>query len=143
MGINKGNPETFNASDFMDEIEVADETCSFYNLNLLESKAGIPLARLPFSIRVLVENLLRKAGSGEAGAKEVLAAAHWQPSCDTSVEIPFYPARVLMQDFTGVPAVVDLAAMRDAMAAAGKDPALGESLDSGGADCGSLRTGGF
>ncbi|WP_084691817.1 aconitate hydratase AcnA [Desulfobacter vibrioformis] len=124
MGIKNGNPETFNTSDFMDEIRIKDQTCSFYNLNFLESKAGIPLARLPFSIRVLVENLLRKVASGEAKAKDVLAAAQWQPSYDDSVEIPFYPARVLMQDFTGVPAVVDLAAMRDAMAAAGKDPAL-------------------
>ncbi|WP_321492348.1 aconitate hydratase AcnA [uncultured Desulfobacter sp.] len=124
MGINKGNPENFNASDFMDEIRIGDQTCLFYNLHFLDSKVGIALARLPFSIRVLVENLLRKCGAGAAKAEEVLAAAQWQPINDHSAEIPFYPARVLMQDFTGVPAVVDLAAMRDAMAAAGKDPSL-------------------
>ncbi|WP_320042446.1 aconitate hydratase AcnA [uncultured Desulfobacter sp.] len=95
-----------------------------YDLHLLDSKAGTPLARLPFSIRVLVENLLRKLRDSAATPGDVLAAAQWQPRYEDSVEIPFYPARVLMQDFTGVPAVVDLAAMRDAMAASGKDPAL-------------------
>lgn len=122
--INEGKSPAFNAADFMDKIRINDQTCSFYNLHLLDSKAGIPIARLPFSIRVLVENLLRKCHDGEAGAIDVLAAAQWQPRYDASVEIPFYPARVLMQDFTGVPAVVDLAAMRDALSAAGKDPSL-------------------
>lgn len=124
MGTNKGNPDALKAVDFMDEIQVKDQTFLFYDLHLLDSNAGIPLARLPFSIRVLVENLLRKLWDGAATPGNVLAAAQWQPKYEDSVEIPFYPARVLMQDFTGVPAVVDLAAMRDAMAVAGKDPAL-------------------
>lgn len=124
MGTNKGNPGAFNAVDFMEEIRIKDQTFLFYNLHLLDSKAGTPLARLPFSIRVLVENLIRKLWDRAATPGHVLAAAQWQPKHDDSVEIPFYPARVLMQDFTGVPAVVDLAAMRDAMAEAGKDPAL-------------------
>jgi aconitate hydratase len=71
-----------------------------------------------------VENLLRKCHDGQAKAAEVLAAAQWQTSYDAAPEIPYYPARVLMQDLTGVPAVVDLASMRDAVAAAGKDPSL-------------------
>lgn len=124
MGINEGGAPNFNAADFMDKIRIGDQTCSFYNLHHLNSKSGIPIARLPFSIRVLVENLLRKCHDGQAKATEVLAAAQWQTSYDAAPEIPYYPARVLMQDLTGVPAVVDLAAMRDAVSEAGKDPAL-------------------
>ncbi|WP_020590080.1 aconitate hydratase AcnA [Desulfobacter curvatus] len=124
MENNEGGAPNFNAADFMDKIRVDGQTCSFYNLHLLDSKAGISIARLPFSIRVLVENLLRKCHGGEAKAADVLAAAQWQTTYDAAPEIPYYPARVLMQDLTGVPAVVDLAAMRDAIAAAGKDPSL-------------------
>jgi aconitate hydratase len=124
VGINEGGAPNFNAADFMDKIRIGDQTCSFYNLHHLNSKSGIPIARLPFSIRVLVENLLRKCHDGQAKATEVLAAAQWQTSYDAAPEIPYYPARVLMQDLTGVPAVVDLAAMRDAVSEAGKDPAL-------------------
>jgi aconitate hydratase len=122
--INEGGTPNFNAADFMDKIRIGGQTCSFYNLHRLDSKSGIPIARLPFSIRVLVENLLRKCHDGQAKAAEVLAAAQWQTSYDAAPEIPYYPARVLMQDLTGVPAVVDLASMRDAVAAAGKDPSL-------------------
>jgi len=80
------------------------------------------VARLPFSLKVLLENLLRTEGSGAVTAADVEALAGWDPSAQPSIEIAFTPARVLMQDFTGVPAVVDLAAMRDAMAAMGGDP---------------------
>jgi aconitate hydratase len=79
--------------------------------------------RLPFSLKVLLENLLRTEGSGAVSAADVEALASWDPAAQPSIEIAFTPARVLMQDFTGVPAVVDLAAMRDAMAAMGGDPA--------------------
>jgi aconitate hydratase len=81
------------------------------------------VSRLPFSLKVLLENLLRTEGSGAVTAADIEALAGWDPSAQPSVEIAFTPARVLMQDFTGVPAVVDLAAMRDAMAAMGGDPA--------------------
>jgi aconitate hydratase len=79
--------------------------------------------RLPFSLKILLENLLRTEGSGMVSAANVEALAGWDPAAQPSIEIAFTPARVLMQDFTGVPAVVDLAAMRDAMAAMGGDPA--------------------
>jgi aconitate hydratase len=81
------------------------------------------VARLPFSLKVLLENLLRNEGNGSVTAQDIEALASWDPQAQPSREIAFSPARVLMQDFTGVPAVVDLAAMRDAMADMGGDPA--------------------
>ena len=80
------------------------------------------MARLPYSIKVLLENVLRLEDGVSATAEDVEAIASWDAAAEPSVEIPFQPARVLMQDFTGVPAVVDLAAMRDAMAEIGGDP---------------------
>ena len=81
------------------------------------------VARLPFSLKVLLENLLRNEDGETICASDVEALASWDAKAQPSQEIAFTPARVLMQDFTGVPAVVDLAAMRDAMAALGGDPA--------------------
>jgi aconitate hydratase len=71
--------------------------------------------RLPYSLKVLLENLLRNADGGDVSAADISAIANWDPSADPSHEISFTPARVILQDFTGVPAVVDLAAMRDAV----------------------------
>src|SRR5262245_24648822 len=73
------------------------------------------LARLPYSLRILLENLLRRQGEPGVTAESIAALVEWQPQAIPSREIAFMPARVLLQDFTGVPAVVDLAAMRDAM----------------------------
>jgi aconitate hydratase len=88
------------------------------------SAAGLgEIARLPYSIRVLVENLLRHYDGRIVGDNDLRAITGWQKSYSAPVEIPFHPARVLMQDFTGVPAVVDLAAMRDAVRDLGGDPA--------------------
>jgi aconitate hydratase len=81
------------------------------------------LDRLPFTVKVLLENVLRNSALGTATAADVAALAGWRPGGDDGIEIPFMPGRVLLQDFTGVPAVVDLAAMRDAMAELGGDPA--------------------
>jgi aconitate hydratase len=81
------------------------------------------VARLPYSIKVLLENVLRLEDGTAVDAADVEAIAAWDAAAEPSVEIPFQPARVLMQDFTGVPAVVDLAAMRDAMEELGGDPA--------------------
>ncbi|HUB75707.1 MAG TPA: aconitate hydratase AcnA, partial [Solirubrobacteraceae bacterium] len=80
------------------------------------------VARLPFSLKILLENLLRTEGNGAVDAADVEALAGWDPAAEPSKEIAFSPARVLMQDFTGVPGVVDLAAMRDAIAQLGGDP---------------------
>ncbi len=80
------------------------------------------LARLPYSIKVLLENLLRYEDGSEVTAKQIEAVAKWEPKTESDTEISFLPARVVLQDFTGVPCVVDLAAMRDAMVALGGDP---------------------
>ena len=84
-----------------------------YRLDALQ--ATFDVARLPYSIKVLLENALRLEDGESVTADDVEAIADWDASAEPSEEIPFQPARVLMQDFTGVPALVDLAAMRDAM----------------------------
>ena len=90
-------------------------------LNALAER-GHDLDRLPFALRILLENLLRHEDGSSVTADDIQALAQWDPKAKPSREIAFRPARVLMQDFTGVPAVVDLAAMRDAMVALGGDP---------------------
>ncbi|MCP4214467.1 MAG: aconitate hydratase AcnA [bacterium] len=92
--------------------------CDLSSLNI----EGYHCDRLPFSIRVLLENVMRKAEDGRDKAAMVKHIALWKGTYDTPIEVPFHPARILMQDFTGVPAVVDLAAMRDAVADAGHSP---------------------
>ena len=87
-------------------------------------RAGHPrVARLPFALRILLENLLRHEDGRFVRAADIAALADWDPACKARKEIAFTPARVLLQDFTGVPAVVDLAAMRDAVARLGGDAA--------------------
>ena len=85
-------------------------------------KRGWSLGRLPFCMRILLENLLRREDGAAVTAADIEAVANWDPQAQPSVEIAFMPARVLLQDFTGVPAIVDLAAMRDAMRTMGGDP---------------------
>ena len=84
---------------------------------------GVDLGRSPVTLKILLENALRHAGGGIVREDDVAALAAWRPGGAGEAEIPFMPARVVLQDFTGVPAVVDLAAMRDAMADLGGDPA--------------------
>ncbi|MBX6364833.1 MAG: aconitate hydratase, partial [Gemmatimonadetes bacterium] len=103
-------------------LRVGGREFEFYSLEALE-RAGLPVARLPFSLKILLENLLRHEDARVVTADDVEALARWEPTAAPSREIAFTPARVLLQDFTGVPAVVDLAAMRDAMRRMGGDPA--------------------
>jgi aconitate hydratase len=98
-------------------------SATYYSLRALQRQGLTDLDRLPFSIRVLLENALRHAGRGFAAEAHVRELAGWRPSAKSRGEIPFMPARVVLQDFTGVPCVVDLAAMRDAMARMHGDPA--------------------
>jgi len=103
-------------------LQVGDRRYAYYRLDA----AGAPdLAHLPYTIKVLLENLLRSADAGGdlVSAEDVRALAGWDPAQPAELELPFMPARVILQDFTGVPAVVDLAAMRDAVAEMGGDPA--------------------
>jgi aconitate hydratase len=111
------NPDSFGARA---DLTVGDRTFEIYRLDALQSEFDV--ARLPFSLKVLLENLLRNEDGESIRAKDVEALATWDAKAEPSKEIAFTPARVVMQDFTGVPAVVDLAAMRDAMSAMGGDP---------------------
>jgi len=102
-------------------LQVGGREFEIYRLDALQEKFDV--GRLPYSIKVLLENVLRLEDGTSVSAEDVEAIASWDAAAEPSAEIPFQPARVLMQDFTGVPAVVDLAAMRDAMEEIGGDPA--------------------
>jgi aconitate hydratase len=119
------SPASKNSFGTRTALRVASDTFDIYRLDALE-RAGIgSVSRLPFSLKVLLENLLRHEDARFVFAEDVRALAGWDPTCAagaTEKEISFMPARVLLQDFTGVPAVVDLAAMRDAMRQLGGDP---------------------
>jgi aconitate hydratase len=117
------NPNSFDAKA---TLSAAGKDLTIWRLDALQSKYDV--ARLPFSLKVLLENLLRTEGNGAVTEQDIVALASWDAKAAPSEEIAFTPARVVMQDFTGVPAVVDLAAMRDAMADLGGDPAKIEPL---------------
>ncbi len=102
-------------------LTVGGSTYRYASLPALEAQ-GYDLAKLPFATRILLENLLRREDDESVPAADIEAIARWDAHAAPSTEIAFMPARVILQDFTGVPAVVDLAAMRDAMAAMGGDP---------------------
>ena len=95
---------------------------AYYRIGKLEEEGVAPVSRLPYSIRILLEAALRQCDGFEITPDDVERIARWSPETAGREEIPFKPARVVMQDFTGVPAVVDLAAMRDAVADLGGDP---------------------
>ena len=105
----------------LSKIDLMEGSTSFYSLATLEASGVADLDRLPFSIRILLENALRHAGGRYVGEDHVRAIADWSPT-NAGADIPFMPSRVVLQDFTGVPAVVDLAAMRDGLKALGGDP---------------------
>ena len=102
-------------------LAVGDRRFEIFRLDALERR-GVPVSRLPYSLRILLENLLRREDGRTVTAADVEKLARWDPRKAPTDEIAFMPARVLLQDFTGVPAVVDLAAMRDAMVQMGGDP---------------------
>ncbi|HKJ00939.1 MAG TPA: aconitate hydratase AcnA, partial [Longimicrobiales bacterium] len=104
-------------------LDLPEGATSVYRLSKLEESGVVSsLDRLPVSIRILLENALRHAGGGYVSEEHVAAVAAWTPS-NAGADLPFMPSRVVLQDFTGVPAVVDLAAMRDGLKAMGGDPA--------------------
>ncbi len=103
------------------ELDLPEGPTSFYRLPRLEEEGLVALDSLPFSIRVLLENTLRNAGKGFVGEDDVRTVASWSPT-NSGTSFPFMPSRVVLQDFTGVPAVVDLASMRSALSAMGGDP---------------------
>ena len=115
----------FNA---LDELRAGSRRLRYYRLGALQDAGLTQLAELPYSIRILLESVLRHSAAGGGGGGPAVtrdhleAVAGWQPQASERPSVPFMPARVVMQDFTGVPAVLDLAAMRDALARAGGDP---------------------
>jgi aconitate hydratase len=113
---NTNHPNTFHAAATLTS---GAQTVNYFKLSALE---GVNLARLPYSLRILLENLLRCEDGKTVTADDIRFLAAWDAKAEPSREIAYMPARVLMQDFTGVPAIVDLAAMRDAMKMLGGDP---------------------
>ncbi len=113
-----------NPFDAKSELEFSGGKVTIFRLGALENQGIASLDRLPFSIRVLLENVLRNCGRSGVDRDDVSAVGGWKPEPDRSREIPYMPVRVILQDFTGVPAVVDLAAMRDAIVALKGDPDL-------------------
>ncbi|MDQ1743312.1 MAG: aconitate hydratase [Pseudonocardiales bacterium] len=110
-----GHPNSFDAKD---RLQVDGTDYTYYRLDRVPGSD-----KLPYSLKVLLENLLRTEDGVNVTAEQISAIADWQPNAEPSTEIQFSPARVVMQDFTGVPAVVDLATMREAVADLGGDPA--------------------
>jgi homoaconitase/3-isopropylmalate dehydratase large subunit len=104
-------------------LRVSGEEITLCRLDAVERATKARVARLPLSLRILLENLLRHEDGVTVTRDDILAVAAWDPGAEPRHEIAFRPARVLLQDFTGVPAVVDLAAMRDALRSMGGDPA--------------------
>jgi aconitate hydratase len=109
-----------NSFNTRDTLAVGDQSYEIFSLRKLSASHDI--ARLPYSLKILLENLLRFEDEHTVTRADIDALLKWDPQAAPDTEIAFRPARVLMQDFTGVPAVVDLAAMRDAMTALGGDP---------------------
>src|SRR5450755_4382513 len=103
--------------------KVGNKEYELYRIDALD-KQGVSTKHLPFSLRILLENLLRTEDGRSVTKEDIRALAAWNSKSKPDKEIAFTPSRVLMQDFTGVPAVGDLAAMRDAMKLLSGDPAL-------------------
>jgi aconitate hydratase len=114
---------SLNSFNSRSTLKVGNKEYEIYRLDALDQQ-GISTKHLPFSLRILLENLLRTEDGRNVSEDEVRALASWNKNSKPDKEIAFTPSRVLLQDFTGVPCVVDLAAMRDAMQQLGGDPAL-------------------
>src|SRR5215475_12381751 len=118
MAISAGN--SFGTRD---KLNVGAQSFDIHRLEFLEKQGVTNLAKLPFSLRILLENLLRCEDNRFVHAADIKALGGWKPGI-AEKEIAFMPARVLLQDFTGVPAVVDLATMREAVNRMGGNPRL-------------------
>jgi len=105
------------------ELALPSGTRSYFSLPAFAKHSNLDLTRLPFCLRILLENLLRREDGKAVTRDDILALGAWTPHQSAPPEIAFHPARVLLQDFTGVPVIVDLAALRDAMERMGGDPA--------------------
>ncbi len=113
--MSAGNPNSFDSEDVL---QVGERSYRYFRLDRVAGSE-----KLPYSLKILLENLLRTEDGANVTAEQIQAVAGWKAQAEPSTEIQFSPARVVMQDFTGVPAVVDLATMREAVAELGGDPA--------------------
>src|SRR5215207_796643 len=117
-----GDMTTLNSFDTVATLTSGGESFDYYSLPALERAGFTGVGRLPYSLKILLENLLRREDGRFVKSDDVRALASWDLTAPRQKEISFMPARVLLQDFTGVPCVVDLAAMRDGIVALGGDP---------------------
>ncbi len=117
--MDKTSIDSFDVSSVLD---LGGRALRYYSLPRFAEQSGVDISRMPYALKILLENLLRNEDGVNVKHDDILALAHWDPAAKPSTELAFHPARVVLQDFTGVPAVVDLAAMRDAVAALGGDP---------------------
>ena len=120
--------DNLNSFGARDTLDVGGKSLTIYRLQAAADALGTDLAKLPVTHRILLENLLRYEDGTSVDRAQIEAVAKWDATAEPDTEIAFRPGRVVLQDFTGVPAVVDLAAMRDAMAEMGGDPAKIEPL---------------
>ena len=118
----------YNTFNTLDSFDLASGKGQFYSLKKLETAGIGPVSKLPVSIRIVLESVLRNVDGKKITEDDVRTLANWQPNAERTEEIPFMVARVLLQDFTGVPLLVDLAAMRSAASRAKKDPKIIEPL---------------
>lgn len=117
MSSENTGKSSLNSFGARDTLTVGDQSYEIYRLNAVPGTE-----KLPYSLKVLAENLLRTEDGANITKDHIEAIANWDPNAEPSIEIQFTPARVIMQDFTGVPCIVDLATMREAVAALGGDP---------------------
>ena len=114
--------------DSLQSFETGGRQIHYYSLPTLENRGVGPISKLPVSIRILIESLLRNYDNHQVTERDITDLANWNPAHPKTVELPFKPARVVAQDFTGVPLVVDIAAMRTAVQELGGDPMMIEPL---------------
>jgi aconitate hydratase len=117
-----------NLFNSLQSFDSSGRTCRFYSLPQLEKEGVGAVSKLPVSIRILLESVLRNCDGKRVTEENIRALANWQPRAERTDEIPFVVARILLQDFTGVPLLVDLAAMRSAVDRLGRDPRIIEPL---------------
>tara|TARA_B000000532_G_C18516347_1_gene255338 strand:+ start:85 stop:486 length:402 start_codon:yes stop_codon:yes gene_type:complete len=116
------NFKSKNSFQSLDKFDISGKTYHFYNLSKAEKNGLNNIKKLPKSLKVLLENLLRFEDGVTVNKKQINGIADWLRTKSSKMEIAYRPARILLQDYTGIPAVADLAAMRDAVKSKNKDP---------------------
>ena len=116
------NFKSKNSFQSLDKLDISGKSYYFYNLSKAEKNGLSGISKLPKSLKVLLENLLRFEDEVTVDKRQIKAIADWLKTKNSKMEIAYRPARILLQDYTGIPAVADLAAMRDAVKSKNKDP---------------------